>query len=1435
MDSSIVGYIILGLIGFIMLMSLLFGLKRGVKKTTFRFVWLVVSGAILWILTPAISTWLNSFDISSLNLNINGPVSKLSDIGVNLLDSLNLDEAISQSEAVRTFAENFPTMILNVVVFVLGFWVLKILLYPIWAIIASKCFDKKKRELKAYKRKIKNLKKRGVPVDEDDMPDNLAIGGKNRFGGMLVGILTGFIICVATLCPLIGLNTIYQKANANLVTQNEEGEEVPYLPTVIDEGTQEYLNSYQNSIAFKVANYTGINYFSNLAFEKLASVEVGGEKIYLANEVDNGIYLYNKYTAISNFMENKDTCTQESIADALSNIKDILLGLKGSKLIDTLGDDLLPYFVDKFFAENEDLKIEIDGQDYAELLKTAYKNSTAEEKLKVDQFIDQVEALIDIATLFNENGLMEPIIKGEVSTTSEMIGILVKNNVNAKDFSKDFVDNLFKVTLFSGEYPTLVDSAVEKVFTGAGIEGYEKKGITSDSLKQNLKDILENLISYLKLENEKTDGYFKEENNACDSYGSLGKVIDVAKSGLLSESSYNGLIKYLKSKANEMLGGTEDKESKYSAILNSIDDITSWETEFRSVAPLINTVMQVKNEETDFSFDKILSSDYEAKAENDPTELIGNTLQKAINNKSVFITNYNIKETFKSLLTDMEISYLDITVDTKSDETKVSLKEYMLNQIWTGEKTSGVSKIKNWGNEFKYSLNVLRKALGTLSNFDKESLSSSKSFEELGKAIDEAMETVNGEKNTHLFVENNVLRALIENFLDENLLSPAEPSDENKTEIDKIMAVVVNNVTGLTVKNSILNNIYHNGTTKVESWETELGYLKKLFVADFTDLVAMGEVLDDISKGNIFSRTEIKAVVCYYIDEQSASFTDSDTEKIVLISKVKDNVDNVQSYKTEIQNLMNLMAVVNKTDWTADSDNSLTADQVKFKTIGRQFDLLSGKKDKTSDETTTTTVSNLLTTDVLNEFLKYFVKDSVSSLEDSDELKYIVAGGPYNSTDYAGLCANVDSIASYGTEFLSMEKLVNITTGTSQNLSEIGKTIDAIKGESKLVPSILNDVVAYYVNKNVPDGYRDARNLIISKLKPTGGSTPLSITSYTKEFGYMAELESLVEGTINLVRPTSDTSTDTIYAGELFNKVVFGKVGETATESYKSELLTQEVVNEILKVVITNQLSKNSDINNKLKEKLSGITDNVSTIADYEMEFGHMEKLLDAMKGSNVSLSKLGTELDSTANAKSQLFNSTIIRNVLEYFFDDQMESYLKDSSEYKTVAGSIRSKALEVVNQTGTNKYESMLNEVNSLKTNLDNLQNVKTYDEFKNNATNVGGYLDNIEAMTWVADKTIAKDIATIAFNKMKEVAETKLPASSDSGDTDGAKGGSARIEKILNGDKFRFDNHATDNTPKGTVDGDNVTNYYSLIMADIKIALEAIDSASSNSSGT
>ena len=67
------------------------------------------------------------------------------------------------------------------------------------------------------------------------------------------------------------------------------------------------------------------------------------------------------------------------------------------------------------------------------------------------------------------------------------------------------------------------------------------------------------------------------------------------------------------------------------------------------------------------------------------------------------------------------------------------------------------------------------------------------------------------------------------------------------------------------------------------------------------------------------------------------------------------------------------------------------------------------------------------------------------------------------------------------------------------------------------------------------------------------------------------------------------------------------------------------------------------------------------------------------------------------------------------------------------------------------------------------------------------------------------------------MKEVAEGKLPASSDPIN----KGGSVRLDEIINGEKYLFTNRATDEV-QGTYSGDK---YYEDLMTEIKTALDNI----------
>ena len=239
MSASLIGIIITAVIGVILLSSIFFGAKRGLKKTLFRFAWLIFTFLAVYLTTPLLSSWLNGFDISSLNLDICGPVNKLSDIGTNFVNELaKTNQAFADSQTLKVFAENFPIMILNVFIFVIAFWLLKALLYPIWALLASRIFDKQEREQKKFKKQQAKLRKQNngvLPPQDENMPILLQVKKKKvRWGGAVVGLFIGLLLCAVTFSPFVGLNSLYQNAYATLLTE-KDGQKVSLIEDTIDD------------------------------------------------------------------------------------------------------------------------------------------------------------------------------------------------------------------------------------------------------------------------------------------------------------------------------------------------------------------------------------------------------------------------------------------------------------------------------------------------------------------------------------------------------------------------------------------------------------------------------------------------------------------------------------------------------------------------------------------------------------------------------------------------------------------------------------------------------------------------------------------------------------------------------------------------------------------------------------------------------------------------------------------------------------------------------------------------------------------------------------------------------------------------------------------------------------------------------------------------
>lgn len=1397
MDSSLVGIIFASLFGVIILFSFLAGVKRGFKKALFRLLWLVATGVLLWFVTPLVSNYLNSFDLTKYGITIDGQVvHKLSDVGVILLNSLGLEESITSSSAVQSFAQNFPTMILNIVLFVLLFFILKYLLWLVWAPIASKIFEKDKRAEQLYNKRVKELKRKGMPISEEDSQYVVPKKSKFRLLGGIVGLVCGLLISAVAFSPIVGLNAIYQNVSANIKTTNDDGEEVSFVNSQLDETTLEYANSYQNSIASTVLKYSGTEFMSGIIFNNMAVTEVEGQKVKLADEVSTGVKLYSRYVDIDNFLSDYKNATKEDLDKALVSFKELFYDMENSQLIYLLGDELLPILVEKYVIDNEDFQVEFNKIDIDEILRTAYKEYVKTNPLKVKEVQKQVESLVDIVQLFNNYNLAIPLIREEVATTEDFVQLVSTNvvgsNINsAETFSDVFVDKLYNISLLENQYTSIVNDVVEGVFKSLDIEFEANENISKNSLKDKFKIIFTNAIKLTKYYTSSQNLDFGE--NTKDALKALGKIIDcvgvrvdsekeiISGSGMLTETSYNNLIDYLQQKANEAVKNIGDL-SKVIAKLDNVNKESSWETELSVLSPLYEAIIKIKNdEENSISVDGVMDGTYNLKATGIGEALntiIGDETILSLSSNSIVLDNESMREILSVMLDKIDSTseindYLNIKVGKKpatgEEDTRKTIKEKMLEAIYDTEKGTSVT---DWSKELYDLVDVIVELNNTLiknsSNLKALSGTDNDQLKNLGIALDKAKSD-----NTKLFVSSENIRALVEYFLDKQ-------GFEETSQIYKILNNV--NVGTLSVKDSLLNNIYNytNGKSSINSWEDELVSLKSAFdgtlkeTGDFKEKgEAIGTVLDNISKSNILSSDIVKSVVKYYLDEETkdfdfakASYTNDKLNPIVIM---KDNIDasNNIIYKDEIKNLIELTNVLNGT-YSSDSNHS--ANWNKYNALGQKFDELTGLKTGSGDSS-----SKLITKGVVNCMLGYYISNSDLLSTGKDNLNSAIKAIPGDNN------ANLDYITSYQSEFNNLIDLAELLSEDTTALTVIGAKLDRIKLTS-IIRFGLKGILKCYIDEKMPNNVdwnkandyvtsAEIKNNIdkinIDKVNSSDVAVEDEILLreiiFANEFAYVDEFN---KSTISL-----DSS------GTLLNKLI-GKEPMTTggTYCYESKLLTKSVITIIIRSVMTSKITASGSIPEGAKDIIlpktgtGGLVDNVQYIEDYVMEFDYVNNLISAInKAATADIDNIAQQLDAIngwttvdgettqdETKKSKLFTETILLDLVGFYFDDQVggagwnketKQYTTVSTDYKDYKDTLSSIRASITINT---RFSALFSELKTLKEDIDKIKAINNIETFKSNS-DVGSILDTIENMSAINGESVAKSLTMTLTNTL------------------------------------------------------------------------------------
>ena len=282
MNTGVVSSMLTCIFLFFLIVGFLYGLWRGFSKSLIRLIIVVAVAVATFFVVPAISTKILTADISSWNLTVN-------EVSITSLDQF-ISEFLASFEMIKDFMNASPTftkfigmvpaVLVNVLLFIVFFFIVKMLSMVIYWIFAGIFFNKKKMEGK----------------------------NKHRFIGAIIGAFQGLLVACVVLMPIFGFVNLADNAQTALsqsqteleatlngttpapatmtADDNNSGENPESEEITIDEAlktVKEYTQALESNFIYKALNTVGVVKLSNSVFDELTTVEIeteAGKKEY---------------------------------------------------------------------------------------------------------------------------------------------------------------------------------------------------------------------------------------------------------------------------------------------------------------------------------------------------------------------------------------------------------------------------------------------------------------------------------------------------------------------------------------------------------------------------------------------------------------------------------------------------------------------------------------------------------------------------------------------------------------------------------------------------------------------------------------------------------------------------------------------------------------------------------------------------------------------------------------------------------------------------------------------------------------------------------------------------------------------------------------------------------------------------------------------------
>lgn len=589
MSISLIPTIIISMFLAFAIFGFVVGWIRGFSKALMRFIMVLIVSVIVFFVVPPITKALLTLDISNFNIIIGEVhVITVQDLITDLLRNIPIvEDLIEASPTLESVIELMPQLILNVILFIVAFFVFKWISMIFYWIFGAIFFSKKK----------------------------MAGKDKHNFIGAVIGAIQGILVVIVFLVPFYGVvETIKPFINVATQEQQVEGEVQTFNPEVYYADAQEgesedklaevakevkkYTDAFDNNWVSKVFKFTGVRKLTVAMFDNLTTVENKTLKFNLRQEVKN---LAEAYPYIANIQENGlDIEDNECIKD----IQDMLDGLYESPVMSGIVKEIVPEVADRWYKGLtfcEISKPELEDPAMQKLFDLVLLNLSTSSG---DTVKNDVDTSLELVMLVNDATLLKTLTDG-----GDIMDVLRKPE--NEDLISRIIGKALESDTLKAVLPEVFNVAMNSVYDALGIDADTIDDITISSGDVNwdtetplLQTIFNNVFNiYDQIDEGKSQG-----DDALESldFSLLGETFDSLRdSQLLGESSLE-IMKALLS-SEEIVGEGNETLNTFIIELEEIwdDKDTSLKDTFVSLGKALKLAKTMQSTPEDFNTDDL--------------------------------------------------------------------------------------------------------------------------------------------------------------------------------------------------------------------------------------------------------------------------------------------------------------------------------------------------------------------------------------------------------------------------------------------------------------------------------------------------------------------------------------------------------------------------------------------------------------------------------------------------------------------------------------------------------------------------------------------------------------------------------------------------------------------------------------------------------------